>query len=262
MNIEELLQEFGLTPTETRLYLTALRYQHISASDLSKKTSIKRPAVYHALETLEKKGLIATIGTARVLRYKAEPPEQLKSLLERKRIELTLLEKKINASLSFFPVEKDTAQGEVRVEFFRGIEAVKNLAEKSLANKGREIMGIIPSPHIFTKTFGVEFMSHYTRIKTSRGISSWSVWASECRSELDAKEFIRHKEFLREIRIAPEHLKGTYPSIILIWDENVAIINTGAEVFGVLIASKEYTATMKMLWSLLWNGSKTTDSIE
>lgn len=252
MDLAKLLNDFGLTNTEANIYLSALRLGNASASELAKDTGYKRPAVYHALETLESKGLMKILGTRKILQYSPEPPEQLKSLLNRKRIELNRLEKAIDTSLPLFLNIEPMAKEKIGVDFFRGIEAIKNLAEKTLNNESCEILAIIPSFDVFADAFGRDYMMYYLREKKKRGITSRSIWAGHINEEKYDAELAKHSEYLRDVRFTPQRFAGNYPSIILIWDNNVAIINASSEVFGILITSQDYVATMKLLWVSLW----------
>lgn len=58
-------------------------YNDLSVAELADLVSLKRSTVYHALATLEEKGLMRKIVYFKVIRYKAEPLEQLKILLEK-----------------------------------------------------------------------------------------------------------------------------------------------------------------------------------
>ncbi len=51
-----LLASLGLTKTEAAIYRVGLSRSPASATELSRRTGIKRPTVYHALETLMQKG--------------------------------------------------------------------------------------------------------------------------------------------------------------------------------------------------------------
>ena len=229
----------------------------MSVSELAKAIDLKRPAIYHALETLEKKGMISILGTEKILRYRAEPPEQLRSLLTRRETELERLKKKVDKAIPLFPTANEIPEGEAGIEFFRGTEGIKNLAERSLDNKDGELLGIIPSFDYFLAAFTKEFAAKYIEEKRDRNIVTRSVWAEPLKNEKEFKKHVTdHSSFFREIKYAPKEIKEKYRSIILIWDDKVAVINAISEVFGILITSKDYSDTMKALWHVLWSTSK------
>ena len=53
--LEKNLEELGLGDKEAAVYVALLAVDHASVLDLAKKTKIKRPTVYVALDSLEKK---------------------------------------------------------------------------------------------------------------------------------------------------------------------------------------------------------------
>ena len=257
MDLPKFLTSFGLTESEGKAYLAALKQTRISASELSKMTEIKRPALYHALETLEKKGLVSISKTGRVLQFRAEPPERLKSLLHRKAMEVESLKKKLDKNLPFFPTVEEVPAGEARVEFFRGTSGIKNLAEKSFENKEKKLFAIVPSFAVFLEAFTKEYAAYYVEEKLRRGIVTKSIWAAPLKNESEFKKQVTdHAAFLREVRYAPKEMAEKAKSIILIWDDSVAIINSTKEPFGVLIVSADYSETMRAMWAVAWKAGK------
>lgn len=258
MELTKFLTAFGLTESECKAYLAALKQTRVGASELAKATGIKRPALYHALETLEKKGLVSISKAGRVLKFKAEPPERLKSLLHRKAMEVESLKKKLDKSLPFFPSVESVPAGEARVEFFRGTEGIKNLAERSIENnKEKKLFAIVPSFELFLDAFTKEYAAYYVEEKLKRDIVTQSIWASPLKNETEFKKQVTdHAAFLREVRFAPKEMAEKVKSIILLWDDSVAVINAEPEPFGVLTVSREYAETMKAMWAVGWQASK------
>ncbi len=257
MELKKFLNSFGLTENESNAYLAALKQTRISAGELAKVTEIKRPALYHALETLEKKGLVSISKTGRVLKFRAEPPEHLKSLLHRRAMEVESLEKKLDKTLPFFPTMEQVPAGEARVEFFRGTAGIKNLAEKSFESKEKKLFAIVPSFEVFLNAFTKEYAAYYVEEKLRHGIETKSIWAEPLKDEAEFKKQVtNHAAFLREVRFAPKEMAEKSKSIILIWDDSVAIINTSKDPFGALIVSSDYSDTMKAMWETVWRVSK------
>ena len=81
MDLLPLLQSFGLSDLESKVYLQALEKEFMTAGEIATLAGIKRSSTYHTLQSLIHKGLIATAGT-KVEKFKAQPKEQLGLLLE------------------------------------------------------------------------------------------------------------------------------------------------------------------------------------
>ncbi|NHI83934.1 MAG: hypothetical protein EAX81_06505 [Candidatus Thorarchaeota archaeon] len=80
------LCEFGLTPYEARVYLTAVKLGTASAGRISKIASIRREEVYRTLPKLEKAGLIDRV-LGRPVKVRAIPLEEGLSMLIRRKEE-------------------------------------------------------------------------------------------------------------------------------------------------------------------------------
>ncbi|MSU75683.1 MAG: hypothetical protein EXS55_04185 [Candidatus Magasanikbacteria bacterium] len=252
MNIPQLLSSFGLTETEITVYLHALERDGWSAGDLSRETALKRPTVYHALETLEKKGLIYFVGHKRAGRFKAEPPEQLATLLHREKSRLANLEKKLVKALPLFPTSGGVIDVASEVTYYRGVEGLKNLLEKVYGSKTKALFSIMPSFRAVEQNIDEEYMYHYLHERAKHGIITKSIW-----QDLPSnKEFLKHKNFLRSVRLAPPSLRGKSNAMIDIFDHHVVVTMPLPELFGVMVRSFEYSELMKALWQTVWEVSK------
>lgn len=76
-NIEELLEQIGLTKSEVKLYLTSLSIGSASAIQLGQKIGISRQMVYSLLPSLQEKGLIKQIEVGTRRYFQAMNPEVL-----------------------------------------------------------------------------------------------------------------------------------------------------------------------------------------
>src|SRR5689334_7735404 len=83
---EKFLQEIGLSDKEASVYLALLQVDNASVIELANKTKIKRPTVYVILESLAKKGLVSETTIGKKTHYQAEPPERLKTFVERQKL--------------------------------------------------------------------------------------------------------------------------------------------------------------------------------
>ena len=86
--IEELLVNLGLTDKETLIYLAILKNQQLTASDISKKTKLKRTTVYAALDNLIQKRLITKNTSKKVDAYIPLPASNIADMFTREEREL------------------------------------------------------------------------------------------------------------------------------------------------------------------------------
>lgn len=255
MDISSLLEKIGLTQTEAAVYLAALSRPHVSAAELAEVTSLKRPRIYHALETLGAKGLVAKIGSSKTARFRAEQPEQLKTILKRKEIEIQGLEKRVEKALPLFPSSGDVPLRMGDLEYFHGHEGLRNLLELVMKQQGDIVYAINPSFDIIRKAVDMSYGVFYLEERAKRGIKTKSIW----QDFPNDKKVENHKKYLREMRVAPKQTLGDIRTSINIFDNSVILVNFLPELFGVHIKSHDYTQTMKALWQALWSISKPID---
>lgn len=83
--MEFTLQDFGLTPNQSRVYLELVKHPGSSAGSLAKHLSIDRSFIYGIIESLTEKGLIYySLSNKRKVFY-SSPPENLLADLNEKR---------------------------------------------------------------------------------------------------------------------------------------------------------------------------------
>ena len=81
---EEVLQNFGLTEAEVRLYIELLKIGEATATKVAKQTNTNRTFTYDRLKKLLDSGLISYVIKDNKKYFKAAEPSQLLSLLKEK----------------------------------------------------------------------------------------------------------------------------------------------------------------------------------
>lgn len=86
--IEDLLMNLGLNEKETLIYITILKNQQLTASDIAKKTKFKRTTVYAVLDNLIQKKLITKNPNKKVDSYIPLPAENVSEMFVKEEREL------------------------------------------------------------------------------------------------------------------------------------------------------------------------------
>ncbi len=76
------LTKIGVSPQETRLYLSMLALGDTTVSEIARSAAIHRPMVYKMLPRLCEKGLVFKQASGKRERYRAEHPSRLKYLMQ------------------------------------------------------------------------------------------------------------------------------------------------------------------------------------
>jgi HTH-type transcriptional regulator, sugar sensing transcriptional regulator len=247
-----LLENLGLTETEAALYLAALGTPTTGVAELAKHTGIKRPTVYHALGTLAEKGLVAKRGTGSRQTFAACPPEQLHRLIaeeeEKLRKNETLLKQQLPALIER---HRAAASEEISTVQYEGIDGIKMVVDIALFCRSLRWDIIAPNKNFFSE-FDKAYASYYLSQRTLRGISSRSLWERGLpRRKLSTVEL---KE--RSPRYLPEVMHGRFQSVIILFDDKVAIISSLERLSAILIISKEIHGTFAAMFEGLWEHSE------
>jgi len=88
---KELIKEvesIGLSEKEARVYLAVLEMGQASVQDIGKKADVNRATTYVILDSLMKKGMIATFGEGKKSVFIAEAPHGLNNIIREQEEEI------------------------------------------------------------------------------------------------------------------------------------------------------------------------------
>ncbi len=232
------LISLGLTERQAVLYVRALELGIFSVSDLAKKTGIKRPTCYLVLDELSLKGLVSIVPGAKKIKYKAESPDILKKQAETQMITAQRL------SSDLLKLFNPAVEG-ATLRYFSGQKAIRGIFDDVLKVKNKEYLYIGSGKDVI-ETVGKEYIDEWLKQRVEKGISAKSIRMKST----EVEEGIYQTNINRELKIAPESIHIT--ETIFIYDNKVAIISTPSENFGFIVENKEFSNTMRGLFSALW----------
>lgn len=248
--VDALLAAVGLTDTETAIYQAGLGFPSISVQELVKQTRIKRPTIYHALETLMQKGLVAKRGTGSRLQFVMSPPERLRHLVDQK---IAALEKQKTALDAVLPLlaKRGVAADRVQASQFDGVEGVKAVVEEAIYCRERHWDILAPRKNFFYD-FDKAYAEYFLSARRARGITSRSLWEEDPNRRVLSPEEIKQ----RQPRVLPKSMHGRFQDVVILFDDKVAIISSLETSSAILIQSKEVHATMLAVFEALYDISK------
>lgn len=250
-DIQSILSELGLSRTEIDVYLAGLARPSIGVHELVTGTRIKRPTVYHAIETLMQKGLVSKHGTARRLEFVMTKPRQFEHLVDREIGKLQERKQKIISALPMLEARlfAESANG-VRVSQFDGIDGVKTVVEEALYCKSRHWDILAPRKNFFSD-FEPAYRKYFLQTREQRGIVARSLWerGTAERDRLLTSDEIRR----RNPRYLPESLHGKFESVVILFDNKAAIITSLEAHSAILIESEEVRRLLSTMFEGLWS---------
>lgn len=244
------LQKFGLTKTEAEIYIFGLNHSSIGVSELTKKTQINRTTIYHALETLQSKGLCAKKSVGSKLVFNMTEPDKIKNLLDER---ISILEKQKDDLTELIPLFNLTKTNleKTQVYHYEGIEGIKLAIEDALYCKNKHWDIISPIKNFFSE-FDKDYASYFIQTRKKKNLTSRSLWETTPSHKNLSPEILKE----RNPRILPSVMHGKFKSVICLYDEKVLIISSVQTLSAILIQDPEFNETMSAVFEGLWSASK------
>jgi sugar-specific transcriptional regulator TrmB len=241
------LQAVGLDDKESALYLAGLQIGSAPASEYAKAAELNRITAYNSLEALVHRGLFTHVKKMRGKWYAPVAPEYLS--LE--------VQKNAQALERALP-ELRSLQGskfrQPRVRFFEGWEGVQKVYEDTLTAKS-ELLNFANSTIV--RRFWPDYDAEYVDKRVKAGIHLRGIAPDDATGK---KVHGEDKKYLREIRLVSAK-EFDFKNEIKIYDHKVAIVSFGkdyAEMFGVIIESKEVAETQRQIFEMAWRYAGST----
>ncbi len=233
-----MLEEFGLTRTEEKVYLALFRLGLSPAADIIKKTQLHRTTVYDVLSRLIEKGLVSYIIQNKIKYYSAVNPSKFLDIS---------LEEKTKAE------EKQKLARQVidKIKLIKEETKTKSIAQIFIGNKGlKTVMNdIIETKKDFVE-FGVEgkfedilpaYTKHWANQRVKKNIKAKII----CTESSQTPEWK-----MNEIRFIPKEYQS--PASTLIYGDKVAIFIDEEPILIILIESKKLAQSYRNYFKLLW----------
>ncbi len=237
------LKEIGFTDKEVDVYLTLLRVQEATVSEIAKKTKINRSLMYSVLDSLAEKGISTYIIKNNVRYYRAAEPGKIQAMLKEK--------EKIFSSLlpELIALHKPQKKKPI-VEILEGKEGIKTVLNDimtvkkewfafNIPGKGRELLGGMVDA--FQKERAEEGITlHVIYVKTPSGIKR-------------GQELGKIKNTY--VKCMPESYDS--PASNLIYGDRIVIVFWSKEhPFAIRIIDKDLAESYKNQFKAVWNIAK------
>lgn len=243
--MKKILQEIGLTKTETKIYLTLLKLGQSTTTNIIRKAGIHASKVYEFLDRLIQKGLVSYVIKANKKYFQAAEPEALIEFIKEKKRKLENQEKETRELLpELAALQKESKKERTQTNIYEGLKGIKSVYEKIL--KKSKTQYIIGAPRIANeKVEGFLLDWHKRRIK--KGIKCKYIY------DANVKDYgkIREAMKLTEVKYLPQNMIS--PVWIEVFGDYVATgyISKETTLFF-LIKNKEIAKTYLAYFNLIW----------
>ncbi|MFZ5955227.1 MAG: TrmB family transcriptional regulator [Nanoarchaeota archaeon] len=240
-----MLQEIGLNPQEINVYINTLKSGLAKASEIARKSGVKREAVYYTLGSLIEKGMINEVLKSSVRYYSAISPDRIQGLLNeqnenKKRIIKELLPELQSIKNSFLTTPK--------VEIYEGDMGFKNIASMMLDKRNSEIYCYVPFC-IFDKF--PFFQEKFRMLRRSKKIKLRGI-TEDC----DEMRQIA-KSDKKELRITKYNnlIRNKQIALYILDDRLIILEVNNNEKIGICIHDKTICALQKEIFKIIWENS-------
>ncbi len=247
--LEKYLQDIGLSDKEATTYLTLLQVENASVLDISKKTKLNRSTTYVILGSLAKKGLVSETTIGKKTHYQAESPERLKTYVERRKIELEEIQKRLDDIIPQIKgIARESGERPV-VKYFEGKEGIISATDETMRTyvDDRDPMYFIYSRDLIEQLFPKTEHNKLRERRISRKIKSKAIYVYE-KGELSSDNIGE--------RIKIDGQKYPITCDIAIYKDTVRISVLGGRLSSIFIRSQDVANTFKSIFQIAFDKLK------
>lgn len=243
------LEQFGLNPTEVKVYLALLPLGTVPASTLGRRLQIPRSTAKYTCEQLAQKGLIISSNKNNTTLYAARNPSHLQNLIEKQREQLEEKQSQLNEVVNELTGLFQQSEVLPKVSYFEGADNVIRMFEDVLKENKTLYGALYINDEVDTRILHyIEKVYIPARIKM--GFQSWMIFNDDERTQ---KYETDHEEMNRVILYVP---KDEFPFEICfhIYGEKIAFYySTKNMSMGVIIEDARIQKMHFSLFKMAWN---------
>lgn len=241
-NINEILQQLGLTETEARVYLAMLELGPSSVQNIAKKARISRTAAYDIIRALQEKGISSTFQKGRKNVFSVEDPKQLEDYFGK---HVEEMKQHLGAFKHLLP-ELRLMQGEdkPKVRYYSGDEGIQALFRDVHMSRARELFEFIDADRLYEHVDQARFLPARKRYPMD-GIAAKTLFVGTLRNRNKNVQYrclkTRHKEFTGQIWI---------------YADRIALTKFTGDIEVVIIENKVFSETMRAIMRIAWESAE------
>ena len=245
------LTDFGLSNKEAKIYITVLKLQLATTTEIAKTTGINRSSTYVVLESLKKKGYIGISDDKKIRKYVAASPDILlytaKTMAEK--------QEKIKAGMEAIIPELRTLHKDIRykpiIKAYEGKSGLIAVLEDTL-NCKEKVVRITSSVDKISKLLPAGYFPKYVKQRIEKGIRMYGIHPiNETTRQLMKMNVPKFDE---PLLVSKEKYKAS--ADMAIYDDKIGYMSSENGGFSITIESKELAEVMKNIFDMAWKEAK------
>ena len=234
-----MLEEFGLTQTEEKVYLALLKLGNSPAADIIKKTQLHRTTVYDVLERLISKGIVSYVIQNKIKSYSSVNPSKFLDIASEEKKQAEEKQKLAKRVMEEITLIKQETKAKSLAQIFVGIQGQKTIMQ-DIIDEGKDFIEFASEGRFEDE------LSTYTK-----------QWASQ-----RVKKNIKAKLIFKKGADAPiwkmnkiKFIKEEYqsPTATIVYGNKVAIFIHEEPILIILIESKQLAQSYRNYFKILWD---------
>jgi len=243
--ISEVLDRFGLSKNEQKVYLVLFSVGRSSLTPISQKVGLPLTTVQAIMKRLDSVGLLnVTMNKSRHL-YEVHDPTVLKKLVEQQLTE-------VSSIVPLLKKLKTEEIAETKIRVFNR-ERVADIFLEALKSKDKLVYEIVSADNL-QKIIGEKL--HFTRRRLQEGVRLKSLRVES--EEIKKYNEDSHIKELREAKFLPREF--TFGSSIMFWDDYLVIFSDKSESLAVMMKSQSMVEMYLQFFEMLWSVSRKMDN--
>ncbi|MBU2542113.1 hypothetical protein KJ785_00955 [Patescibacteria group bacterium] len=237
MKFENILQNYGLSRKEAKVYLACLELGSASVQKIARKSGLARSTVYEVLDDLNNQNFVNSFRRKRVKYFSAEDPAQV----------IKLAQMKVDAMQEVLP-QLNAMYGQAKhrptVRFYQGKDGMKIILEEVL-DEADEMLSFGSAEDLF-RELG-DYFNKFVERRIKKKIPA-RVILNESKKAQERKRL--GPQHLRQVKILPD--RHLHQGQIFIWKNKIAMFSFTNDFVAIVIESKELYVVQKAMFEHLW----------
>lgn len=232
--ISPILKAFGLLDSEIKTYLVALESGPQTAQDLTKRTRLSRQAIYTAIESLVRRGLMTSVLRHTKRLYSAEHPDRLLAYARRRETKLKDYIRDLERAIPELELQMGGERPIVRV--LEGKEGVQALLEQT-ATKRTPTFYEIADYNAMIKVLDLEDLRPLREAIDRNGIKAIGlVNRPPFHNRPNIEHFLLPEEF-RDFRCD-----------IFVFGDHIGLVTFEGKIYSIIIEHKKLARALEILF--------------
>ncbi|MEK9155486.1 MAG: helix-turn-helix domain-containing protein [Patescibacteria group bacterium] len=239
----DLLLAAGLLPSEAKVYLAARELGPSTAQHIAAKAGISRTATYEAIESLQRRGLLAVSTVGKKNLFVAEDPERIVSYIkgEQQRLQTTLQD--VERSVEALRLLSGGIRPTMKV--YEGEEALHAYFDHVASVNPKEWLEVTNADDVYSHIDEKVLLSARKSLQSVPGERVRVLYRGKARNP---RAGVNHAQL--------DDSWGDFHGNIAIYDNYLAFVTYIGKTVAVIIESPAIAETMRVMFNMAWKTAK------